>query len=45
MLIRGQFETLEWSLEPEGGPAVSLLDSDKKGLFTQETADQIAVAA
>jgi cytochrome c oxidase assembly factor 1 len=40
-----QFETLEWSLEPEGGQIVSLLQSDKKDPFKQETADKITVVA
>ena len=40
-----QFETLEWTLEPEGGKKVSLLDTQANDPFHQETADKIAVAA
>ncbi|KAF1820135.1 DUF1783-domain-containing protein [Dissoconium aciculare CBS 342.82] len=39
----GFFETTEWSLEPEGGNKISLLDAEGKDPFHQETADKIAV--
>jgi cytochrome c oxidase assembly factor 1 len=38
-----QFETTEWSLEPEGGSKISLLEAEGKDPFHQETADKIAV--
>ncbi|KAK3697688.1 cytochrome oxidase assembly protein 1 [Vermiconidia calcicola] len=41
----GYFETLEWSLEPEGGKKISLLENQGRDPFQQETADKIAVAA
>ncbi len=41
----GQFETLEWSLRPEGGETISLLQDQKRDPFQQETADKIAVVA
>ncbi|GAB7361578.1 hypothetical protein MBLNU230_g1630t1 [Neophaeotheca triangularis] len=41
----GYFETLEWSLEPEGSERVSLLQAEGKDPFRQETADRVAVAA
>ncbi|KAK3722788.1 cytochrome oxidase assembly protein 1 [Vermiconidia calcicola] len=41
----GYFETLEWSLEPEGGKKISLLEKQGRDPFQQETADKIAVAA
>jgi cytochrome c oxidase assembly factor 1 len=41
----GAFETLEWSLEPEGGRTISLLESQGRDPFLQATADKIAVAA
>ena len=40
-----QFDTLEWSLEPEGGQRVSLMDTERQDPFVQTTADKIAVAA
>ena len=40
-----QFETLEWSLEPEGGRKISLLETEGRDPFHQETADKIAVDA
>jgi cytochrome c oxidase assembly factor 1 len=40
-----QFETLEWSLEPEGSDKISLIRAENKDPFRQETADKIAVAA
>lgn len=40
-----QFETLEWSLEPEGGSKISLLETEGRDPFQQATADKIAVAA
>ncbi|KAK5171444.1 cytochrome oxidase assembly protein 1 [Saxophila tyrrhenica] len=41
----GYFETLEWSLEPEGGKTISLLQTERTDPFQQETADKVAVAA
>ncbi|KAK3112207.1 cytochrome oxidase assembly protein 1 [Teratosphaeriaceae sp. CCFEE 6253] len=41
----GFFDTLEWSLEPEGGQKISLLQDAKEDPFQQETADRIAVTA
>lgn len=38
-----QFQTHEWSLEPEGGQKVSLLQGNDP--FQQETADKVDVAA
>ena len=38
-----QFETLEWSLEPEGGEKVHLLQNEGKDPFQTETADKIVV--
>ena len=38
-----QFDTLEWSIQPEGGEKISLLGGNDP--FKQETADRIAVAA
>lgn len=38
-----QFETLEWSLEPENGEKISLLDTEPHDPFQQQTADKIAV--
>lgn len=40
-----QFETLEWTLEPDGGEPISLLDTREQDPFQQETADKVAVAA
>lgn len=40
-----QFETLEWSLQPEGGEKISLLQAEGHDPFQQETADKIAVVA
>lgn len=40
-----QFETLDWSLETENGEKISLLDTEPRDPFQQETADKIAVAA
>ena len=40
-----QFDTLEWSLEPEGGNKISLLETEGRDPFQQATADKIAVAA
>lgn len=40
-----QFETLEWSLQPDGGETISLLQDQKRDPFQQESADKIAVAA
>ncbi|KAI7233490.1 hypothetical protein D0869_04781 [Hortaea werneckii] len=39
----GYFQTHEWSLEPEGGQKVSLLQGNDP--FQQETADKVGVAA
>ncbi|KAK4549880.1 hypothetical protein LTR36_005181 [Oleoguttula mirabilis] len=39
----GFFETLEWSLEPEGAEKISLLQAESKDPFLQETADKITV--
>ena len=40
-----QFETLEWSLEPEEGEKISLMGAGTGSEpFQQETADKIAVA-
>jgi cytochrome c oxidase assembly factor 1 len=33
----GQFETLEWSLEPEGGKKISLLDNEGRDPFQKKT--------
>ncbi|EMC97548.1 hypothetical protein BAUCODRAFT_456004 [Baudoinia panamericana UAMH 10762] len=41
----GYFDTLEWSLEPEGGDKVSLLQAEGGDPFVQSTADKIAVTA
>ena len=38
-----QFETLEWSLEPEGGEKVHLLQNEGKDPFQSKTADDITV--
>ena len=38
-----QFETLEWSLEPEGGEKVHLLQAESKDPFQSETADKVVV--
>ena len=40
-----QFETLKWSLEPEGGQEISLLETESRDPFQQETADKVAVVA
>ena len=40
-----KFDTLEWSIEPEGSEKVSLLQREVKDPFQQETADKIAVVA
>ena len=40
-----QFETLRWSLEPEGEKEISLLETQSRDPFHQETADEIAVVA
>jgi hypothetical protein len=40
-----QFETLKWSLEPEGGQEISLLETEGRDPFHQETADKEAVIA
>jgi hypothetical protein len=45
LTVDAQFETLEWSLEPEGGKTVSLLEDKVQDPFQQETADKIAVVA
>ena len=45
LMLSLQFETLEWSLEPEGGKKISLLENQGRDPFQQETADKIAVAA
>lgn len=45
LLIYLQFETLEWSLEPEGAQKVSLLQAEGRDPFQQETADKITVSA
>ena len=45
LTVLDQFDTLEWSLEPEGGQKVSLLQSPQGDPFQQETADKIAVTA
>ncbi|KAK5110713.1 hypothetical protein LTR62_005590 [Meristemomyces frigidus] len=41
----GFFETTDWSLKPEDGEVISLLQAEKKDPFVQETADKIAVVA
>ena len=45
LTVIGQFETLEWSLEPEGEKIISLLEGQGRDPFQQETADRIAVVA
>lgn len=42
---RLQFETLKWSLEPEGGKEISLMEPEGRDPFHQETADKIAVVS
>ena len=39
-----QFNTLEWSLEPEGCEKISLLNVAGNDPFQQSTADKVAVA-
>ncbi|KAF2771214.1 cytochrome oxidase complex assembly protein [Teratosphaeria nubilosa] len=42
----GYFETLEWSLQPEGsGEKISLLEAAGRDPFQQETADRVQVVA
>lgn len=43
LIIVLQFDTLEWSIQPEGGEKISLMSGNDP--FQQETADKIAVAA
>jgi hypothetical protein len=38
-----QFTTTKWSLIPEGGKEISLLEEQREDPFHQETADKIAV--
>ena len=40
-----QFETLKWSLEPEDGKEISLLETEGRDPLHQEIADKLAVAA
>lgn len=40
-----QFETLEWSLEPEGGQRISMLETESQDPFQQVAADPSAAAA
>jgi cytochrome c oxidase assembly factor 1 len=37
--VNVQFETVEWSLEPEGGKKISLLDNEGRDPFQRKIED------
>lgn len=43
LMIVLQFDTLEWSIQPDGGEKISLMSGNDP--FQQETAGKISVAA
>ena len=45
LTIAVQFDTLEWSLEPEGGKQISLLGAAGGDPFQQQSADRIVASA